>query len=47
MIIYCWECPTCERKGATNIKPISEIQICLQCGENLIIEMNRCIFDYS
>lgn len=45
MIIYCWKCPTCENKGATNIKPVS-LQICLECGEPLIIEINQSIFNF-
>jgi len=44
MIIYCWHCPTCDRKGATNIAPISGTQICLICGDQLIIELNHSIF---
>jgi len=45
MIIYCWRCPTCDRKGATNIRPVN-VEICLQCGEPLIITKNRSIYDF-
>ena len=37
-LIYVWHCPTCENKGATMVKPISDIQVCIQCGEVLVIE---------
>lgn len=45
MKIYVWRCDTCERKGATNIKPLNpEKEICLTCGEPLIIEVFKDVF---
>lgn len=45
MIVYCWRCPECERKGATNIKPVN-IERCLTCNVELIIVANQSIFNY-
>jgi len=45
MKIYVWRCDTCERKGATNIPPVNGLkEVCLTCGENLVIEVFSDVF---
>jgi len=41
MKIYVWKCPNCENKGATDIQPPQETQICLLCGD--VLEINTFI----
>jgi len=44
-IIFVWRCEICERKGATNIKPISHADVtCVHCGNALDIELFDDIF---
>jgi hypothetical protein len=44
MIIYCWWCDVCDKKGATNIKPLKSDMICIECGHSLRIEAFSDIF---
>jgi hypothetical protein len=37
-LIYVWHCPTCAHNGRTCIKPVNDVQMCIVCGDVLIIE---------
>jgi len=36
--IYVWHCPSCDNKGACDVPPPGDIQMCLKCGDVLLIE---------
>ena len=44
-IIYVWRCDVCDRKGATNIQPVSYADVtCVHCNSRLDIELFDDIF---
>lgn len=36
-IVYVWHCPTCEAKGQTTLKPISDRILCMNCQTDYLI----------
>jgi len=44
--IYTWLCYVCDRKGATNIAPRSELDlICMKCGNKMHLETFTDVFE--
>ena len=36
-IVYVWHCPRCDAKGQTNVKPVSNRILCMNCMASFLV----------